>query len=143
MSRGRKKQPAPAKRRRLAAKPRVSAGPKRKPADRSSSQNASTSKRAPKKPADSAPLRTVRIPRELEPKFKTAEAFVRRLFAAFRHDPTHAELSLSGERYVLVRAASLSVEFFEILEHGARFDGERYADNLAALPALPYDEDAI
>ncbi|MBL8769452.1 MAG: PAS domain-containing protein [Planctomycetes bacterium] len=110
----------------------MSAGPKRKPADRSSSQNASTSKRAPKKPADSAPLRTVRIPRELEPKFKTAEAFVRRLFAAFRHDPTHAELSLSGERYVLVRAASLSVEFFDVVASLYGDRGEVEAQGVAA-----------
>ncbi|MBX9609549.1 MAG: hypothetical protein K2Y51_25290 [Gammaproteobacteria bacterium] len=49
----------------------------------------------------------------------------------------------SREQALRYIACALSVEFFEILEHGARFDGERYADNLAALPALPYDEDAI
>ena len=40
-------------------------------------------------------------------------------------------------------ACVLSVEFFEILEQGGRFDGERYARHLAALPDLPYDEDEI
>lgn len=57
-----------------------------------------------------------------------------------------ARLLAAGEsratalRYI---ACALSVEFCEILEHGGQFDGERYADNLEALPALPYDEDAI
>ena len=40
-------------------------------------------------------------------------------------------------------ACALSVEFFEILENDGAFDATRYAGNLDALPALPYDESEI
>ncbi|MBK6938657.1 MAG: PAS domain-containing protein [Planctomycetes bacterium] len=40
---------------------------------------------------------------------------MRRLFAAFHHDPARGIVRLSGERYVLVRAASLSVELFDVV----------------------------
>ena len=43
-------------------------------------------------------------------------------------------------RYI---ACALSVEFFEIIQHGTAFDEARYMRNLQALPALPYDENEI
>lgn len=40
-------------------------------------------------------------------------------------------------------ACVLSVELFEILVNDGAFDEARYDANLAALPALPYDSDAL
>jgi len=40
-------------------------------------------------------------------------------------------------------ACVLSVELFEILVNDGGFDEARYSANLAALPALPYDSDAL
>ncbi|MEQ8495625.1 MAG: hypothetical protein RIA38_00370 [Microcella pacifica] len=40
-------------------------------------------------------------------------------------------------------ACALSVELFEILVNDGSFDEARYAANLEALPALPYDSDAL
>jgi signal transduction histidine kinase len=61
-------------------------------------------------------LRTVRVPRELEPAFLAAEDVVSRYFAETRRDPSQGTIEIAGERYVLVRAASLSVEFFAMVE---------------------------
>ena len=50
-------------------------------------------------------------------------------------------LGLSRGDAVRYLACVLSVEFFEIVEHQSSFDLARYQANLAALPALPYDDD--
>jgi two-component system cell cycle sensor histidine kinase/response regulator CckA len=60
-------------------------------------------------------LKTVRVPQFLEEVFAQAEDTVARYFAARHDDPAHGTIEISGERYVLVRAASLSVEFFRLV----------------------------
>jgi len=62
------------------------------------------------------PLRTVRVPPELEPLFAEAEEVVSAYFAQYEHDPEHGSIQIQGQRYVLVRAASLSVQFFSLVE---------------------------
>ena len=62
------------------------------------------------------PLRTVRVPPALEPVFERAEALVSAYFARSSHDPAHGRIEVDDERYVLLRAASLSVEFFALVE---------------------------
>jgi len=61
------------------------------------------------------PLRTVSVPENIAPLFRKAEAYVRRYFADRADDPEHSTISISGERYILVRAASMSVEFFDLV----------------------------
>ncbi len=61
------------------------------------------------------PLTTVKVPAAFAPAFEAAEAFVARYFADRRDDPTQGTLTISGERYILVRAASMSVEFFDLV----------------------------
>ena len=58
---------------------------------------------------------TVKVPAAFAPAFEAAEAFVARYFADRVEDPAHGTLSISGERYILVRAASMSVEFFDLV----------------------------
>ncbi len=62
-----------------------------------------------------APPVTVKVPAAFAPAFQAAEAFVRRYFADRVDDPEHGSITISGERYILVRAASMSVEFFDLV----------------------------
>jgi PAS domain S-box-containing protein len=61
------------------------------------------------------PLTNVRVPQHLVPMFEQAQEFVERYFAEQRAMPERGTLEVRGERYVLVRAASLSVEFHQML----------------------------
>ena len=69
----------------------------------------------PEPPASTSPLRTVSVPAPFAPLFQKAEAYVRRYFADRSEDPERSSIVISGERYILVRAASMSVEFFELV----------------------------
>jgi len=60
-------------------------------------------------------LNTVRVPEKLTPLFEIAQTFVARYFADQKSCPERASLEICGQRYVLVRAASLSVEFYELV----------------------------
>jgi signal transduction histidine kinase len=59
--------------------------------------------------------RTVDVPAPFAPIFLRAEEYVRRYFADRVENPEAASVQISGERYLLVRAASLSVEFFDLV----------------------------
>jgi signal transduction histidine kinase/DNA-binding response OmpR family regulator len=59
------------------------------------------------------PLVTVRVPPEMAPLFEVAQDFVGRYFSEPRFDPTQGTIEIYGQRYMLVRAASMSVEFFD------------------------------
>ena len=61
-------------------------------------------------------LNSARVPADFEPVFAAAEKVVASFFGSRTEDPTRGIISISGERYVLVRAASLSVEFFTLVE---------------------------
>jgi two-component system cell cycle sensor histidine kinase/response regulator CckA len=60
-------------------------------------------------------LRTERIPPTMEEVFAAAEAVVAKYFGNLVHAPDKGSIEISGERYILVRAASLSVEFFSLV----------------------------
>jgi signal transduction histidine kinase len=62
-------------------------------------------------------LKTARVPPGFEEVFASAERVVSRYFDERVEDPTHGTIEIAGERYVLVRAASLSVEFFALVEN--------------------------
>ncbi len=69
----------------------------------------------PDQPGAVPPPVTVKVPAAFAPAFEAAEAFVARYFADRVEDPQHGTLAISGERYILVRAASMSVEFFDLV----------------------------
>jgi signal transduction histidine kinase len=79
-------------------------------------------------------LRTVRVPEPLAPLFEKAEALVGSYFAQRCEDPTHGTIEIAGERYVLVRAASLSVEFFSLVRDlygpGREAESDEFARNI-------------
>ena len=60
-------------------------------------------------------LKTVSVPDKLVPLFEQAQQYVTRYFADQRSTPERGTLEISGQRYVLVRAASMSVEFYEMV----------------------------
>jgi len=60
-------------------------------------------------------LTTVRVPPPFEAPFLRAQEYVARYFSDRTEQPDTATISIAGERYVLLRAASLSVEFVELV----------------------------
>ncbi len=60
-------------------------------------------------------LRTVSVPAPLSEIFLRAQSYVARYFSDRVEDPGQGSITIAGERYILVRAASMSVEFFELV----------------------------
>ena len=79
-------------------------------------------------------LRTVRVPPEIEPLFAKAEKVVAEYFNARRDDPARGTIEIFGDRYVLVRAGALSVEFFSLVRGlfgpGRAAEAEEFARNI-------------
>ncbi len=79
-------------------------------------------------------LRTVRVPESMKRAFEDAERVVSSYFGERRDVPEEGTIEVFGERYVLVRAASLSVEFFgvvrELFGPGRESDAEDFARNI-------------
>ena len=65
---------------------------------------------------DGGELSTVRVPEKLVPSFREAQRYVERYFADQRSAPERGTLEISGQRYMLVRAASMSVEFHDMVK---------------------------
>ena len=61
-------------------------------------------------------LKTVRVPVSMQAPFAEAERHVSRYFRDRKDDPEHGTIEIFGERYILVRAASLSVDFYALVE---------------------------
>ena len=66
--------------------------------------------------------------------FADAERHVSRYFRDRKDDPEHGTIEIFGERYVLVRAAALSVEFFALVEAlygaGREAEADEFARNI-------------
>ncbi|MEE8410660.1 MAG: hypothetical protein V3T05_13750, partial [Myxococcota bacterium] len=67
----------------------------------------------------------------MEEIFLKAQDYVGGYFSQRIDDPTRSTILISGERYVLVRAASLSVEFFDLVRSLYSDRGEEEAANVA------------
>lgn len=79
-------------------------------------------------------VRTVDVPEQFAELFLKAEEYAQRYFGNLRHDPACGTLEVSGERYILMRAAAMSVEFTELLtsiySEGSEAEARRLAANL-------------
>ena len=62
-----------------------------------------------------APPKTVNYPDAFAEPFTKAEQEVGSYFDKIKFDPENANISIDGERYVLLRASSLSIDFFETI----------------------------
>jgi signal transduction histidine kinase/CheY-like chemotaxis protein len=76
-------------------------------------------------------LRTVRVPDDMAAVFEAAETVVSRYFSTRGHAPERGTIEVHGERYVLVRAAALSVEFFTLVRTLYGEERVRDADEFA------------
>lgn len=79
-------------------------------------------------------LKTVKVPAAMEAPFVAAEAVVSAYFRDRKEQPERGTIEICGERYLLVRAASLSVEFFSLVEElygpGRQREAEEFSRNL-------------
>lgn len=76
-------------------------------------------------------LKTVEVPDGLVPAFSRAQDYVNNYFSNRREDPSKASVEIQGDRYILVRAASMSVDFFETVKNLYADEGEDEARNVA------------
>src|SRR6185369_16866407 len=81
------------------------------------------------------PLSTVRVPEPLEPLFERAQDYVKRYFAEQAASPETGTLEVCGQRYVLVRAASMAAEFHEMVRSHFSEDEEA----VSVVQALLFD----
>ncbi|TET33630.1 MAG: PAS domain S-box protein, partial [Planctomycetota bacterium] len=79
----------------------------------------------------------VKVPKEFEPVFKKAEEYVSKYFSERRENPSEGTIEIFGQRYIFVRAAAMSVEFFDIIKSLYGDKGEREA--MAIARSLLYD----
>jgi diguanylate cyclase (GGDEF)-like protein len=77
-------------------------------------------------------LSTVKVPKPFEAPFLRAQEYVARYFADREEQPATATISIAGERYVLLRAASLSVEFVELVMRLYQDQGPEQAQGVAS-----------
>lgn len=76
-------------------------------------------------------LNTVKVPSQFEPLFRKAQEYVGRYFKEKKEDPTKGTIEIFGERYILIRAASMSVDFFDTVRSLYKDQGEKEALNVA------------
>ena len=76
-------------------------------------------------------LKTVKIPERYKPIFEKAHEYVSRYFEGKKEDPSKGTIEIFGERYILVRAASMSVDFFETVSKLYEKEGKKEALNIA------------
>ncbi len=86
----------------------------------------------PRPRAGGAALPTVKVPAPFAPVFAAAQAYVSRYFSDRQEQPEKGTISISGERYILVRAASMSVEFFDLVRSLYQDKGPEEARTVAS-----------
>jgi signal transduction histidine kinase len=77
-------------------------------------------------------LSTVRVPKAVEAVFLRAQEQVARYFRERKEDPELGTISIAGERYILLRAASMSVEFFDLVTSLYQDKGPQVARGVAS-----------
>lgn len=76
------------------------------------------------------PSKTVNYPDQFSKPFEKAQKDVGAYFEQIKFDPEHANISIEGERYVLLRASSLSIDFFEKMRHLYADKGDKEATKI-------------
>jgi len=76
-------------------------------------------------------LNTVSVPDNFQKVFLTAQNYVNNYFSQMDLDPVKGQIKISNERYILVRAASLSKEFFDMMTLLYKDRGKKEARTLA------------
>lgn len=60
-------------------------------------------------------LKSVKVPKDIEPLFQEAEGYMSEYFSKLRLEPENGQIFVDEERYILVRADSLAVSFHDFL----------------------------
>lgn len=82
-------------------------------------------------------LKTVQVPAEMEPLFLQAQTLVDTYFRDRNFSPEQGSILIGEQRYILVRADSMSVRFFEFVRN--MYPGLDEADAVHAASAILYD----
>lgn len=81
--------------------------------------------------------KTVSCPEALEPLFMQAEQSMQQFFSGEKSSPETGTLTISGERYILARAATFSVELRKLLEEQyGRIAAEKLAYSLGRAAGI-------
>jgi signal transduction histidine kinase len=75
-------------------------------------------------------LDTVKVPEQFEPIFQKAQDYVRRYFGEKKEEPSKGKIEIFGQRYILVRAASMSVDFFDTVKDMFKDLGDEKASEI-------------
>ena len=67
---------------------------------------------------------TVKVPKDIQPVFSTAEKLVKNYFNSLKFNPSEGCIEINKERYVLVRASALSHEFLNSIKYLYKDRGE-------------------
>lgn len=77
---------------------------------------------------------TVDVPEQFEPIFRRAEEYAQQYFGTLKQRPECGTIEIFGERYILMRAAAMSVEFTDLLigiyHEGSESEGRQLAANV-------------
>lgn len=76
-------------------------------------------------------LNTVNVPEHLKLPFLAAQRYVRNYFSSIEREPEKGLVKFSGERYILIRASSMSKEFFDMMTQLYQDRGEKEARTIA------------
>jgi PAS domain S-box-containing protein len=76
-------------------------------------------------------LTTVSVPDQFAPIFERAQEYVAKFFSERKDIPEKGTIEIFGQRYILVRASSMSVEFFEMIQKLYADKGEEEALGVA------------
>ncbi len=75
-------------------------------------------------------LDTVSVPEQFEPIFQKAQDYVSTYFSEKKEEPSKGKIEIFGQRYILIRAASMSVDFFDTIKSMFKDCGEEKASEI-------------
>ncbi len=76
-------------------------------------------------------LDMVNVPKNLQKVFRRTQNYVKNYFSIAQQNPEKGSIEFSGERYILVRAASMSKEFFDMMALLYKDRGKKEARDLS------------
>ena len=82
-------------------------------------------------------LNTVKVPKKFEPIFRKAQEYVSQYFRQKKVLPSKGLIDVGGQRYIMVRAAAMSVEFFKTIKN--LYKGDEEEDTLRMARDLLFD----
>lgn len=83
------------------------------------------------RPINASDLKTVKVPDQFVPIFKSAQDYVEKYFSEKKEDPTKGTIEIMDQRYILVRASAMSIEFFKTVEYLYKDSGKEESASVA------------